>query len=74
MEAKIQGNVQEITFDIMEPIGYDAILGIPWFRERNPRIDYVTREICAVQDKYEIVETPEMSLPDYKTWITRYRS
>ncbi len=67
-EAIIQGNSQELTFDVLKSIKYDAILGMPWLREKNPRIDWISKELYATKEAYNISEQPEMSLPEHKPW------
>ena len=39
VEAMILGDPQELTFDVLNLIKYDAILGMPWLRKKNSRID-----------------------------------
>jgi hypothetical protein len=36
IKAIILGDPQELTFDVLNSIKYDAILGMPWLREKNP--------------------------------------
>ncbi len=68
VEAIILGDPQELTFDVLDSIKYDAILGMPWLRKKNPRIDWISKELYATVDAYEIPEQPEMSLPEHKPW------
>ena len=68
MEATIQGNSQDIRFNVMESMRYNIILEMPWLHERNPKIDWVTKMICAIKDAYKIPKQPEMSLPEHKPW------
>jgi transposase InsO family protein len=41
----IQGQNQRIRLDIMRLADHDIILGIPWLREHNPQINWVTRTL-----------------------------
>jgi len=67
-EAIIQGDSQKLTFDVLKSIKYDAILGMPWLREKNPRIDWISKELYAMKEVYDISEQPEMSLSEHKPW------
>ncbi len=39
IEVIILEDSQKLTFDVLNSIKYDAILGMPWLHEKNPRID-----------------------------------
>jgi hypothetical protein len=67
-EAIIRGDSQKLTFDVLKSIKYDAILGMPWLREKNPRIDWISKELYATEEAYDIPEQPEMSLSEHKPW------
>jgi len=41
---------------------------MPWLRKKNPRIDWINKELYATEDAYEIPEQPEKSLPEHKPW------
>jgi len=66
IKAIILGDSQEMTFDVLNLIKYDAILGMPWLREKNSRIDWISKELYITSDVYEISEQSEMSLPEHK--------
>ena len=34
------------SFNVLDVEGYDFILGMPWFREHNPSIDFKTHRVC----------------------------
>jgi len=68
IKAIILGDSQELTFDVLNSIKYDAILGMPWLREKNPRIDWISKELYTTENVYEIPEQPEMSLSEHKPW------
>jgi hypothetical protein len=40
VELRIQEHQEVITFDVFGLATYDVILGLPWLREHNPRIDW----------------------------------
>jgi hypothetical protein len=37
---KVDGDKQEVTFDVVPVHGYDIILGKPWLKKYNPMIDW----------------------------------
>jgi hypothetical protein len=39
VELRIQEHQEVITFDVFGLATYNIILGLPWLREHNPRID-----------------------------------
>jgi len=41
---------------------------MPWLREKNPRINWISKELYVTIDVYEISEQPEMSLSEHKSW------
>jgi hypothetical protein len=57
----------ELTFDVLNSIKYDAILEMPWLREKNSRLIESAKNYTMV-DVYEIPEQPEMSLSEHKSW------
>ncbi len=67
-EAIIQGDSQKLTFDVLKSIKYDAILGMPWLHKKNPRIDWISKELYTTEEAYDISEQPEMSLSEHKPW------
>jgi len=36
IEAIIRNDPQELRLDVLKSAKYDAILGMPWLREKNP--------------------------------------
>jgi len=68
IEVIILGDPQELTFDVLNSIKYDAILEMPWLREKNSRIDWISKELYATVNAYEILKQPEMSLSEHKPW------
>ncbi len=68
IEAIILKDSQELTFDVLNSIKYDAILEMPWLREKNSRIDWISKELYIMVDVYEILKQPEMSLSEHKSW------
>jgi len=68
IKAIILEDPQELTFDVLDSIKYDAILEMPWLREKNSRIDWISKELYATADAYEILKQPEMSLSEHKSW------
>jgi len=55
-------------FDVLNSIKYDAILEMLWLRKKNSRIDWISKELYAMIDAYEILKQPEMSLSEHKPW------
>jgi hypothetical protein len=45
IKAIILEDSQELTFDVLNSIKYDAILEMPWLREKNSRIDWISKEL-----------------------------
>jgi hypothetical protein len=39
----INNELQKVTLDVFGLAAYDVILGLPWLRKRNPRINWVNR-------------------------------
>jgi len=68
IKAIILEDSQELTFDVLNLIKYDVILGMPWLRKKNSRIDWISKELYIMADVYEIPEQPEMSLSEHKPW------
>ncbi len=59
---------QELMFDVLNLIKYDVILRMLWLRKKNSRIDWISKELYTTVDVYEILEQPEMSLSEHKSW------
>jgi len=68
IKAIILEDSQELTFDVLNLIKYDAILEMPWLRKKNSRIDWISKELYTTIDVYKIPEQPEMSLSEHKSW------
>jgi len=68
IKAIILEDSQELMFDVLNLIKYDAILEMPWLRKKNSRIDWISKELYATVDAYEILKQPEMSLLKHKSW------
>src|SRR6266478_9222840 len=45
LEIELHHHYERITFDLMDLAGHEIILGIPWLRRSNPRIDWITGQI-----------------------------
>ena len=45
LHMSVLGRSETITFDITETADHDIILGIPWLRKNNPRIDWSTGQL-----------------------------
>jgi len=68
IKAIILEDSQELTFDVLNSIKYDAILEMLWLRKKNSRIDWISKELYITVDVYEIPKQPEMSLSEHKSW------
>ncbi len=68
IEAIILEDSQKLTFDVLNSIKYDVILEMPWLREKNSRIDWISKELYITIDVYKISEQSEMSLSEHKSW------
>ncbi len=68
IEVMILEDSQELTFDVLNLIKYDTILEMPWLREKNSRINWISKELYITVDVYEILEQSEMSLLKHKSW------
>ncbi len=68
IEVIILEDSQELTFDVLNLIKYDIILEMPWLRKKNPRINWISKELYVTIDAYEILKQPEMSLSEHKSW------
>ncbi len=68
IEATILEDSQELTFDVLNSIKYDIILKMPWLREKNSRIDWISKELYTTVNAYKISEQSEMSLSEHKSW------
>jgi len=68
IKAIILEDSQKLMFDVLNSIKYDAILEMPWLREKNSRIDWISKELYIMENAYEIPEQPEMSLSEHKPW------
>ncbi|WPJ64059.1 hypothetical protein SMAC4_09794 [Sordaria macrospora] len=68
LKVTINGDEQEIVFDIT-PIGkHDAILGRPWLRKYNPDIDWVNGTIKQWKPPVDKNPIEEVSVTDRKGW------
>jgi len=68
IKAIILGDSQKLTFDVLDSIKYDAILGMLWLRKKNSRINWISKELYVTVDAYEIPKQSEMSLSEHKSW------
>jgi len=67
MKMIIKDVLQKLLFDILD-IKYDTILEMLWLHNRNSKIDWVNKKLCAIKCTYEISEQSEMYLLKYKSW------
>ena len=68
IKAIILEDSQKLTFDVLNSIKYDVILKMLWLREKNSKIDWISKELYITVDVYEISEQSEMSLSEHKSW------
>ncbi len=68
IKAIILEDSQELMFDVLNSIKYDIILRMFWLREKNSRIDWISKELYITIDAYKIPEQSEMSLSEHKSW------
>ncbi len=68
IEAIILEDSQELMFDVLNLIKYDVILKMLWLREKNSRIDWISKELYVTINVYEILEQSKMSLSEHKSW------
>jgi len=68
IKAIILEDSQKLTFDVLNSIKYDIILGMSWLRKKNSRIDWISKELYITVDVYEILKQSEMSLLKHKPW------
>jgi transposase InsO family protein/murein DD-endopeptidase MepM/ murein hydrolase activator NlpD len=45
LHVRIRDHTEQLSFDITETAEHQLILGIPWLRKNNPRIDWITGQI-----------------------------
>ena len=45
LPVSIQGRTTQVTFDITDTAQHELILGLPWLRAENPRIDWTTGQL-----------------------------
>lgn len=45
LTVSVGGCVFDHSFSVLDVDGYDVILGMPWFREHNPQIDFQTHRV-----------------------------
>ncbi len=67
IEAMILKDSQELMFDVLNSIKYDVILEMLWLREKNSRIDWISKELYITVNVYEILKQSEMSLSEHKS-------
>jgi len=67
MKTIIENVSQKLLFDILN-IKYDTILKMFWLHNRNSKIDWVNKKLCAIKHTYKISEQSEMCLLKYKSW------
>jgi len=58
---------QKLIFNILNN-KYDTILKMLWLCNRNFKINWVNKKLCAVKYTYKISEQSEMCLSKYKLW------
>jgi len=58
---------QKLSFNILN-IKYDTILEMFWLHNRNSKINWVNKKLCAVKCTYKISEQLKMCLLKYKLW------
>jgi len=67
MKIIIENVSQKLSFNILN-IKYDTILEMFWLYNRNFKIDWVNKKLCAIKCTYEISEQSEMCLSEHKSW------
>jgi len=66
-EVIVENVSQKLIFNILN-IKYDIILKMFWLHDRNSKINWVNKKLCAIKHAYEISEQSEMCLLKYKLW------
>jgi len=63
----VKNVLQKLSFDILN-IKYDTILEMFWLHNRNSKINWINKKLCAIKHTYKISEQSEMCLSEYKLW------
>lgn len=58
LEISIGGCDFSHSFSVLDVQGYDAILGMPWFHENNPRIDFQTHRVSVGSQAFIARDSP----------------
>ena len=66
IEVIVENVSQKLLFNILN-IKYDTILEMFWLHNRNFKINWVNKKLCAIKCTYEISEQSEMCLLKYKS-------
>jgi len=67
MKAVVENVSQKLIFNILN-IKYDTILEMFWLHNRNFKINWINKKLCAIKHTYKISEQSEMYLSEYKLW------
>ena len=75
---EIQGHTEEIDLDVVSKATHDIVLGIPWLRQHNPRIDWknnvLSLENCTCTRNSEPTQEGDEPLVDEVTIISTMES
>jgi len=67
LKVIVKNVLQKLMFNILN-IKYDAILEMFWLYDRNFKINWVNKKLCAIKCTYKISEQSKMYLSEYKLW------
>jgi len=67
MKMIVKDVSQKLTFNILD-IKYNTILEMFWLHNKNSKINWINKKLCAIKHTYKIFKQSEMYLSKYKLW------
>jgi hypothetical protein len=81
IKAIILEDSQELTFDVLNSIKYDVILGMPWLRKRTQELiesakNYTSRQMCmrSPNNQKWAYQSISHEITKYRYWMTSSQS
>ncbi len=68
IEVIIKNDSQKLRLDVLKSVKYDAILKMLWLCKKNSQINWINKELYAIENTYNVFKQLKKSLSEHKSW------
>ncbi len=68
IEVIIKNDLQKLKLDVLKSVKYDIILEMLWLHKKNSQINWINKELYAIENAYDVSKQLKKSLSEYKSW------